>query len=722
MTTARAAAVTVMLLVSFAMEARSEGPVLTCGQVGPGESIRIDGRLAEPAWHGADWNSNFRQSVPHWGEPASEPTSVAFLCDQDAIYVAVRCDDSRPDLIRANKLRHRDEPQSDDHVEVVFDTYRDQVRGTVFVVNALGAREEGLINGPHRYTWSWNGVWEAKAARTAAGWQVEMRIPLRLLRYASGADREWGVNVERVVRRTQEESYLVPPRPPFGIASLDYAAVLTGLDLTARQRNLQVIPYALVGAVDESDAGGGADERSSISELGLDVKYALTSDLTLDATYNTDFAQVESDTEQVNLTRFSLFYPEKREFFLDNAELFSFGESSVTSPHGPSVSPFFSRRIGLYRGSTVPIDGGARLTGKAGRYDIGLLSIGTAGVAELDLASAWYNVARVRRDLGGRSYVGAIVTDSRRGGFHSTTWGADGTWFITRPLSLRASILAVDDSSTTATRRAWTVALDLTTDPWGFLFTRDHVDADFDPDLGFVRRDDYRHSQALLRRSIRPEVWGVRRVTFRTNNEWFESISRSTLESRRNNVDVEAELENGDYVALSFEHSFERLFDPFELDETLVFDVGGYAFDRTELSYYSDESRRWGVDASASGGEYFDGDRTDLEAEVWMVASRHVRAACTYAVYDISTDHGALDWRLWGVRFDYTHSATLSASTFVQYNSSSGTTTTNFRIRWILPNDSDVFLVVNDRREDLPDQRSLHGREVALKVSYRFFL
>ena len=715
-----AAALALLVLAAGAVSA--EAPMVKALRIPGAEAPRIDGELDDAAWQTATWFEEFRQSVPDFGAPPREATRVAFLFDEHNIYVAVRGDDSAPDLIRAHKLRHRDEPWTDDHVEIVFDTYRDEIRGTVFVVNPLGAKEEGLINGYQRYTWNWNEVWEARARITETGWQAELRIPLRVLHYDSGIEQTWGVNVKRVVRRLQEESYLAPPPPPYDISSLNFAGRLSGLELGSRQRNLQLIPYGLAGATREEPRGGGDELDDSITEAGLDLKYSLTTDLTMNATFNTDFSQVEADDVQVNLTLFSLFYPEKREFFLENADLFSFGHGGGFGDHPPEVTPFFSRRIGLSQGETVPIDGGLRLTGKMGRQDVGLLSVRTGGVDELGLDPAWYNIARVRRDLGGRSYVGGILTDARIDGRGSTTIGVDGTWYLTQDLSFLADYMRVDDSDEGAATSATYVGLDLTTDPWGFLFSFRQIDAGFDPAVGFVRREGYRSGSGSLRRSVRPEWSGIRRVSLRVFGGAYESLAFGLTESSDVSLNLEVELENGDELSLRTGRSFERLFEPFELDDELVFAPGDYRFVDSSVSYRSDESRRWGVDAEASAGEFYDGDRTQLEGELWWVFSRHLRSSGSYAVYDISSDHGSLDWQLWALRLDAIFSSTLSASAFVQHNSSIDTTTLNLRLRWILRNDSDLYLVYNESEFGEPGQTIRRGRELALKVSYRFFL
>jgi hypothetical protein len=698
-------------------------PTVQSGKLGPDDEIRVDGMLSEAVWQRADWFSDFIQNVPDVGAPATELTHVAFLVDDRYVYVGVRCDDSEPGLIRAQKLRHRDRPQTDDHIQVIFDTYRDQIRGTVFAVNPLGAKEEGLVNGYQRYNWNWNEVWKVKTLITGQGWQAEFQIPLRLLRYRRAQEQEWGVNVQRVVRRIQEESYLAAVPPPYDISSLNFAGILTGIELGKRQRNLQFIPYALLGALQETDDETGDEVTDEITEAGFDFKYSITSDLTLDFTVNTDFAQVESDDQQVNLTRFSLFFPEKREFFLENADLFKFGQSQGPPGRAPDVTPFFSRRLGIYEGSTVPITAGARLTGKVGRQDIGLLSIGTGDVPELELDSAWYNVARVRHDLGGRSYVGGIITNSQRGEFNSTTAGIDGSWYFTQDLSLFGDFLIVDDNeSDNSTRTASYLALDLTTDRWGFIFAYREVEDGFDPDLGFVRRDGYRRGNASVRHSFRPGKWGIRRVTIRPNGSAYDSLVYGVRESSDINLNFELELENGDEFTIRASQEFERLFEEFELDEDLVFAPGDYTFSFLRLRYESDRSRRWGGDASVISGGFYDGDQQQLEGDLWFVFNRHVRVNGSYATFDISADHGAIDWELWSFRLDYIHSSTLSASSFVQYNSSTGETDLNLRLRKILRNDSDLFVVFNEREIEDEVFGRLRERDFAVKISYRFFL
>ncbi len=679
------------------------------------ESPAIDGSLEDAAWGSASWQTCFRQSVPDYGTRASERTEAAFLFDDDNIYVAVRCFDSEPERIRATKLRHRDNPRRDDYVEVIFDTYQDQLRGSVFVVNPLGAKEEGQVNGFRHYNWDWNEVWEVAASITNEGWLAEFRIPLRVLRFDSRLDQVWGVNVRRTIQRKQEEVYLVPPPPPYDISSLNYAANLYGMEVSRRDRNLQLKPYVLAGSAYSDDNGGTTSQH----DVGLDLKYSLTTDLTLDLTVNTDFAQVESDTEQVNLSRFSLFFPEKREFFLENAQLFDVGEFGRRRPE---VLAFFSRRIGLYEEEeSVPMDVGARVTGKIGRQDVGLLSVRTGAVDELGVDSRLYNVIRVRRNLEGRSYIGGIFTDSRRGEFRSSTLGIDCDWYLTENLSLSGFMLSVEEPGRDEGHLAWRGELDYTTDPFGFAIGHTEIGENFEPDIGYVRRSGYRSNSVSLRRSIRTGRWGVRRYSFWLSGSAHTAMS-GPLESGRASGRMEVEFESGDRLFLSAESNFERLFEPFELSDDITFPTGDYDFASASVNFNTEMSRRWMLSANARAGRFYDGSRRELGGRFRYIFNNHLSAEVGLSDYRIATPHGDAEWQLWRARLTYTYNAYLSLSAFLQYNSSSGDATLNLRLRWIHSNDSDLFIVYNEVREHELDRWPLRNRDGIVKVNYRIFL
>lgn len=674
-------------------------------------TINTDGALNEKAWSEAVWFSDFRQSVPNLGEKASERTETAILFDNEFIYVGVRCFDSEPDKIIANQLMHREDLQQDDHIRVIFDTYRDETRGTMFIVNSLGTKEEGQVGGYRNYNLDWNEVWEAGAQRFDKGWEAELAIPLRILRYKSGDDLTWGINIQRTIMRKVENVYIVPPTPPFDISSLNFAADLEGLSLKPVGINLQILPYVLAGVTRDEVAG----ETENNTEVGLDAKYAITSDLVLDVTANTDFAQVEADTEQVNLTRFSLFYPEKREFFLENSSLFNFGGNN----YHPSVVPFFSRKIGLFQGETVPIELGLRLSGKMAGQDVGLLSVRTGDVDELGLDAAYYNVLRVKRNFDGRSYFGGIYTQSDRGGFSSKTYGADLSWWPTAGLNLMTEVVTVDQEDLEEQHSTFKLVADYTSDDFGYMLSHQEVGENFNPDLGFVRRHGYKENRIFLRKSGRPGNW-LRRYTLQYSGALIDNME-DIRESSDNNIELELDMESGDNFKTKYEKKFERLFDSFSVSDDLSFTPGDYDFSDLVFEFKSNESRKLFFNASAMFGEYYNADRRDLNFGLQYVVNRHFTAGVFADNYNIKSELGEeVDWTLIGVKMRLTLTPNFYVSSFVQYNSSTGNLILNLRLRLLYGKDSGLYLVFNEKRfEDQFDRWHLDSRQAIAKVNYR---
>lgn len=676
---------------------------------------RIDGSLDDAAWRSATWHDDFRQKEPNFGAPASERTEAAFLFDANNIYIGVRCWDRTPDGIIARQLQHRGNLDGDDLVAVMLDTYGDQQRGFLFMVNPLGAKEESQISGRNENN-DWNEVWEVAVSADDKGWFAEFRIPLRVLRFDASTARPWRVNVGRAIRRNREEVFIVAPQPMFDIGDLNYAVELHGLELTPDERNLQVIPYGLIGI----DKRGENGDYESTSDVGVDLKYSLTSNLTLDLTANTDFAQVEADTEQINLTRFSLFFPEKRGFFLENAQLFSFGYNSGGGAYGADLLPFFSRRIGIAGGRSVPIEAGARITGKIGDQDVGLLAVRTGDVDEIGLESANYFVGRVRRSMGGRSYVGGIVTHSDRGDFSSTTYGADAVWWATEGLALNGYFLTVDQEGLTDEHTAWKVNADFTSDLFGYMLDHSEVGSHFMPDLGFVRRTGYKRDSAYVRFSHRPRNW-IRKATLRLNNTWLTSMA-GPLEEKNHSARVELEMESGDQLEMNYSYTFERLFEEFELADGIIYPPGDYDYRRFDAQFETEDSRPWQLEFSASFGGYYTADRRDLGIEGRYTFNRHFQASLDLSNYDIDAGDTGVNWTLVGLNLQYLFSSSLSLEVYTQYNAESGEVIVNTRLHLLHGEDSDFFIVFNERRfEDELEHWRLQSRQALVKVNYRIF-
>jgi hypothetical protein len=368
--------------------------------------LRVDGRLDESLYTSVPPISDFIQQEPEEGAPATEKTEMWLAFDADNLYVAFRCWESEPDQVVANEMR-RDGPnmwQGNDLVAFSLDTFRDRRNSFNFITNALGAREDGQVTNERQWNGDWNTVWDVRAGRFEGGWTAEFAIPFKSLRYQPGRAQIWGVNAFRHNRWKNEISYITHVPAARGQSALyqgSTAATLVGLEAPSGSRNLELKPYAISGlTTDRVRTPTVANDFTG--DIGFDAKYGLTQNLTADFTYNTDFAQVEADEQQVNLTRFSLFFPEKRPFFLENSGFFDFG-----SPQETEI--FFSRRIGIDEsGAQVPINAGVRLSGKAGHYSLGLLNVHTRQVDDIAPANN-FSVARVSREFGRRSSLGGIA-------------------------------------------------------------------------------------------------------------------------------------------------------------------------------------------------------------------------------------------------------------------------------------------------------------------------
>ena len=428
-----------------AVVARDEQGRATVRAVRVAEPIRLDGRLDEAVYTDVLPITGFIQQVPDEGAPATEQTEAWLLFDDEHIYVGVRCYDSAPpgEWV-ANDMR-RDTPQlrQNDTFAVIFDTFYDRRNGVAFYTNPLGARADFAITNEGNPNSDWNPVWDVRTGRFEGGWTAEMEIPFKSLRYRPGAAQVWGFQMRRVVRRKNEGSYITPlPISAVarsgaigGIFRVSDAATLVGLEAPQGSRNMEIKPYAIGGAVTDREAAPGENDLWG-GNAGLDVKVGVTQNLTADFTYRTDFAQVEVDEQQVNLTRFNLFFPEKREFFLEGRGIFEFATGGVTGGPGGFRDPnapllFYSRRIGLQENHVVPIVGGGRLTGKVGAFDVGALSIQTDDHDTSGALGTNFSVLRIKRDVLRKSSIGALVTNrsvSTLGDGAGQTYGVDGTF------------------------------------------------------------------------------------------------------------------------------------------------------------------------------------------------------------------------------------------------------------------------------------------------------
>ena len=563
---------------------------------------RVDGVLDEPFWAAIPPITGFRQRDPVDGAPASERTEVRIAYDNDALYFGFSFFDSEPDRIRRAILDRGGRISKDDRVVIALDTYLDRRNGYIFEVGALGTQDDALFSDESldRPDWNWDGVFTTETTVNAEGWVLEMAIPFTTIRFADVEEPVMGIAFQRSIRRKNETVLWPHIGQDFvgGIAQASQYATLTGLKDVRRGHRLEVKPFATLGG--QQLAGEPDFERQS--EAGLDLKYGLTSNLTLDLTWNTDFAQVETDNIQINLTRFDLFFPEKREFFLERAGLFEFGTRGETAV-------FFSRRVGL----ESDIRGGARLTGQAGPISIGALALRTggtlpdsgAGTGDGEVPAAWNSVLRLQANLRERTTAGVIATSlDRAGGGSNRVAGADFHTRFWSSSAFRVWGARLWDSRAGGSgpgNQAARAELDLENDRYALSLDRVHVGKDFDPALGFLRRRDMDEWS----------LWGGFRPRFESSG-WARRFSvwgggvrtRGTggeLQSERLSSNADLLFESGERVSVVVDDRFERLHGPASISGRIL-PPGDYHFRFWEAYGSTNESRTLSVVARRDPG------------------------------------------------------------------------------------------------------------------------
>ena len=730
--------------------------------------LRLDGRLDEPVYETVPAIDDFIQQEPDEGAPGSERTEVWILFDADHIYVAGRLWDSAPpDAWVANEMR-RDTSQlrENDTLWVAFDTFNDRRNGVAFYTNPLGAIGDFQITNEGNPNGDWNPVWDVRTGRFEGGWTVEMEIPFKSLRYRAEAAPVWGVQMRRLVRRKNERTYLTPVPISIGRRGLfrvSDAAQLVGLELPAAGRALDVKPYAIGGST-TGGAGDGAFDTTGDADGGIDVKYGVTRNLTADFTLNTDFAQVEVDEQQVNLTRFNLFFPEKREFFLEGRGIFDFargggpsmrdsalrqigGGGPGRSGGGNAPTLFYSRRIGLGEsGQVVPIRGGGRITGKVGPFDLGALSIQTGdaaipggsaadggaahGASAANGAAATnFTVVRLKRDVLRRSSVGALFTNrsvSIAGDGANRVFGADGTFSFYENVSLVGYVARTDTPGYEDRDLSYQGQFTYAGDRYGLSAEHLVVEADFRPEVGFVRRDNFRRSYATARFSPRPRsIEAVRRFRLEASLDYIETADTGILETREAQIGFSTEFESSDRVGVTAVDSYEFLLEPFAAGPGVTLPVGGYGFRDIETSYTIGAQRRLTGILRVRAGQYFNGTIRSVGFSRGRLAlTPELAIEPTLSINWIEMPQGSFRNDLYLSRITYTFTPRMFFSGLLQYASASGTLSTNLRLRWEYSPGSEFFVVYTEDRDTdplRPDRYTmLRNRGLAVKVTRLF--
>jgi len=682
----------------------------------------LDGVLDDETYSQVPPVDGFIQQEPKEGQPAVNRTDAWILYDERNIYVAARCWTTDPSRIVANEMR-RDAYAifQNDNFGVFFDTFHDRRNGYFFYTNPLGAVSDQAITDERDTNRDWNTVWDLRTARFEHGWTVEMVIPFRSLRYPGPGPQTWGIQLRRVVRGSNEFSYLTAMPAAFtqrAIVRVSQAATLAGLEAPPTPLNLELKPYAL-GKVETNREAAVPVENDAAAAAGLDVKYTLRNGLVADLTLNTDFAQVEDDEQQVNLTRFSLFFPERREFFLEGAGIFAFGGASV-SPRGsgqgpPSNTPilFYSRRIGLHEidddeSVSVPLLAGGRMTGRTGRYTIGLIDIQQRADETIGAAATNFAVVRVKRDILRQSSVGAIVTHRSRsssGDGASQTYGADAAFTFFRDLTINTYYAQTHAEGRTEDAASYRADVAYAGDRYGFEAEHLTVEDNFDPDTGFLRREDFRRNFAHARFSPRPgSPSSIRKYQLEAGFDLFTDTA-GRVQTQLVQLQAGMDLQNGDEWRIETTNSYEFLEEPFEIATGVFLPIGGYRFTEVEGRYQLGPQRRASGSLMAGGGQFYSGTRAQIGYRGRIEVSPRLGVEPGLELNWVDLPDDSFTAKLLTVRVNYNLSPRQAVSALIQYNSSAEVIGANLRFRWEFRPGSDLFVVYNE------------GRDTALGVS-----
>jgi hypothetical protein len=699
------------------------------------EPIVIDGKLDDPVYSSVQSMSGFIQQDPNEGQPISEETEAWILFDDRNFYVSVRCWDSHPERMIANEMR-RDHNgiTRNENMTMTVDTFYDRRNGFYFTVNAISALRDMLVGDEgQNNNVDWNTVWNAKASMDDRGWSVEMAIPFKSMRFKHSGPQVWSFNLRRTIGWKNERAFLAPIAAAYsgqGPFQFSDAATLVGVEVPGSNRTLELKPYAL-STLTTNQTADEPYSNDPDADFGFDVKYGLTSGLIGDFTYNTDFAQVEEDQQQVNLTRFNLLFPEKRDFFLEGQSIFAFGGGGGRGSGG-SDTPimFFSRRIGLTEEGEDPIRVGGRVTGRAGLYRIGALNIQTRGVEDnLLIPATNFSVLRVRRDVLRRSDVGVIATyrntSFTEGAGSNSVFGFDGNFTFFQSLQVNGyyamSRTDLDQGGTTGDdNSSYTGKLDFAGDRYGLILEHLYVGEQFEPELGFLRREDFRRSLFQGRFSPRPQfIEAIRRFVWQGDFDYVTDPG-GRLETRTAQALFRIEFENADQARVEYANNFEFLPEEFEISDGVILPVGGYNFQDVLFGYTFGPQQPLPSSINYRTGSFYDGDRDALDFDARIEISPKFSVEPRLSLNWVDLPEGSFDTRLVSARVTYGFSPRMFLSSFIQYNSRSDSVSASARFRWEYEPGSDLFVVYSEGREELSNDPFLANRTVAVKFTKLF--
>jgi hypothetical protein len=696
-------------------QATEEKPRQTITAVFTDAKITIDGELDEPIWQTAEPAKDFIQRDPNTGAPAREPTEVRILYDHQNLYIGIYCHESNPDGIIVNNIRRDFPPNDQDSFAFLLDTFHDRRSGYTFNTTPRGGQRDQQFTDTGRATnANWDGVWYSESKIHETAWVAEIAIPFKTLRFSKGNVQVWGVQFYRYMQHNGEANSWVPlPRRYVIQRGVGIAGDLVGLEGVKPGKNLYVKPYVLAGVNKIASQG---KETDSDFKGGLDLKYGVTPGMALDLTANTDFSDTEADTQQINFTRFPLFFPEKREFFLENAGLF---EANFNGLQGREVLLFQSRRIGLANGLRIPILGGARLSGREGKNSVALMNIHTRSEAAFPATN--FTVARYRRDVLSNSTVGAIFLNRRSSlpNDSNRTFGADATLLLRQDLQINALLAKTQTPLLHGQDAFGKIEGEWQSNLWRFYGSYADIQTNFNPQVGFVRRPGRRLIQDLVQ--LRPHFEQdnrighyIRDISVTTTSE-YAILSDGRTETKSILLpNVTVEFQDGGSVNYEHFRSFDRLTQPFLL-QGLRIPAGDYRSNGYSFGYSSSKRRLLSAGLNVLQQDFYTGTQDIWTWSALLRASYRLSIQLNYEKSSADLQEGSFTTHLASLRADYAFNPRLTLSALIQYNTDANEVSSNIRFRFIHHPLSDFYVVYNEQRNTELDRSD---RSFSLKYTH----
>ena len=693
-----------MLCVSISVDAQTERELPRMSAHRTSEEIKVDGVFDESVWQNVEPIRQLYQIQPDQGEPATEQSEVRILYDDKKLYFGFIFFDSEMDKIVANDMRRDSEGlRSNDYGFLLLDTYNDRRNAVFFRFTPVGGIEDTAVsNSGGSLNHSWDIVWECRCRINEDNWTVEIAIPFSQLRFERSDVMNWGVNFGREIARKQEiAAWNEAPKTYGGLAKYRtaYFGTLEGLEGISPSRHLELLPYVLPGTSSVPET----EETQGVFEAGLDLKYGLTPNLTADLTFNTDFAQVEADQEQVNLTRFSLFFPEQRPFFLEGASIFEVGIPRTSFRRPPPLLLFYSRRIGLAEERAIPLLGGGKVTGKIGPYGIGILNVLTdkfeddgTETSEADIFNeprTNYSVVRVNRDIFSGSTVGAILVNKQDADAYNRTTGLDFSYRPTREINLQGLWARSFEADVLGSSNAFSLTGDWRTNLFRLNGSYMDIGENFNPEVGFVQRTDIRRFRGDASYTPWPGKFGIREIQIGPEID-LALTQENELETQEITFDTRFSFETGDDIGFQLKNTTENLNEKFLIQDISI-PVEDYNFTSFRTSIRTSSSRMITARLQVEIGEFYSGTRRGFSIEATVRPSARFSIEPFIEFNRITLTDEEFDANAFGGRVGYSFSTTLFTKLFTQWSTDTDIISANFLVNYIYRPGSDFYLVFN---------------------------